>query len=256
MTFSSAVARRGYRLRVSDAPFATALFPLGGPRGTSISVSASGGSLTESRTRTILLPDEPGAVVDPGPFDGPGGPVLVKQRLAVGDGPEVLEARRLLAHPACGGSDRQWPDFSSRGDRPLHRRGQEGGPAPDRGAGRADSVPGSIRSSSFETPREELAENDDQGDANAAPRGGVFGVAARSVDSQIDFEAKEDGTVQVEITDRFGEGGPEYGYRLTTVAVSPAFAIKLLLGNPNAGRQFVTGGRTMMFATGPGLWAS
>jgi hypothetical protein len=45
------------------------------------------------RAKTVALPDEPGAVVEPGPFDGPGGPVSVPQRLAVGEGPEVFEAQ-------------------------------------------------------------------------------------------------------------------------------------------------------------------
>jgi hypothetical protein len=72
----------GYRLRVSDAPFATGLVPLGGRRGRPITITASGGSLAEPRTKAVALPDEPGAVVEPAPFDGLGGPVSVPQRLA------------------------------------------------------------------------------------------------------------------------------------------------------------------------------
>src|SRR5262249_61299780 len=81
-----------YRLRVDDAPFASGMFPLGGPRGQTITVTASGGSLPEPRTKSLVLPDQPGAIVEVGPFDGPGGPVLAPARMVGGDRPEVQEA--------------------------------------------------------------------------------------------------------------------------------------------------------------------
>ena len=80
----------GYRLRIEEAPYATGMFPLGGPRGQSVTVTASGGNLSEPRSKTISLPDEPGVFVDVAPFEGPGNPVLAPSKLVVGDGPEVF----------------------------------------------------------------------------------------------------------------------------------------------------------------------
>jgi hypothetical protein len=243
----------GYRLRVVDAPFATALFPLGGPRGGTITVTASGGDLAAPRTRTVALPDEPGAVIEPGPFDGPGGPVTVPQRLAVAEGPEVFETQspsptRLAVGTTANGRISRPGEVDryllavKKGDR-LRFEVQ----AAALGSW-LDSVL-VVRDANEKV----LAEDDDQGNPNAAPRGGLFGVAAKNADSLIDFEAQDDGEVRVEITDRFGDGGPEYAYRLSTATSYPSFAIKLLLGNPNAGRLALDlQGRRPAFATGPG----
>jgi hypothetical protein len=243
----------GYRLKVSDAPFATGLFPLGGPRGQTVRVTASGGNLAESRTKLVSLPDEPGAIVEPGRFEGSGGPVAVPQRLTVGDGPEVLEAQeaaptRLEVGTTANGRI-GWPGevdqyvlAVKKGDQ-LRFEVQ----AAALGSG-LDSVL-VVRDAGGKL----LAENDDQGNLNAAPAGGLFGIAARTADSLIDFEAGAEGEITVEITDRFGEGGPEYAYRLAALASYPAFAIRLILGNPNAGRTFLAmGARSPAFATGPG----
>src|SRR5262249_40426367 len=63
-----------YRLRVTDEPFATGLFPLGGPAGRPVEFSASGGSLARARTRTLTLTGDPGATVEVRPFDRPAVP--------------------------------------------------------------------------------------------------------------------------------------------------------------------------------------
>jgi hypothetical protein len=98
-----------------------------------------------------------------------------------------------------------------------------------------------------------LVENDDPGNPNTPLRAGLFGIASKTPDSLIDIEAKADADLHVEITDHFGDGGPEYAYRLATVATYPAFAIKLLLANPNAFRQYVSGGERPAFVTGSGV---
>jgi hypothetical protein len=243
----------GYRLKVSDGPFATSLFPLGGPRGQTVRVTATGGNLAEPRTRLVSLPDEPGALVEPGPFDGPGGPVAVPQLLTVGDGPEVFETQeasptRLEVGTTANGR--------------ISRAGEV-----DRyvlAVKKGDALRFEVQAAALgswldsvlvvrDAEGKQLAENDDQGNPNAAPAGGLFGIAARTADSLIDFEAGADGEITLEITDRFGEGGPEYAYRLAALASYPAFAIKLILGNPNAGRTFLAmGARSPAFATGPG----
>jgi hypothetical protein len=81
-----------YRLRLEEGAYATALFPLGGPKGQSTRVVASGGNLSHPLVKTITLPDTPGALIELGSFDGPGGPVLAPGMLFVGDGPDNIEA--------------------------------------------------------------------------------------------------------------------------------------------------------------------
>jgi hypothetical protein len=243
----------GYRLKVSDAPFATALFPLGGPPGKTITLNATGGNLAEPRTRSLTLPDEPGAIVEPGPFDGPGGPVTVPQRLAVAGGPEVVETQdgpptRLAVGTTANGR--------------IARPGEV-----DRYAlavRKGDRLRFEVQAAALgswldsvlvvrDAEGKVLAENDDQGNPNATPAGGLFGIAPRSADSLIDFEAEADGALSLEITDRFGDGGPEYAYRLAALASYPAFTIRLILGNPNAGRTFLEmGAKTPALANVPG----
>lgn len=237
----------GYRLRIEEAPFATSLFPLGGPRGQSVTVTASGGNLKEPRGKTLTLPDEPGTLVDPGPFEGTGGIVLAPGKLAVGDGPEVFEAQSdepkkpsvtpLTPGTTANGRIERPGEIDrftipvKKGDR-LHVKVQ----AAPLGSW-LDSVI-TLRDAQGTT----LAENDDPaGDAN--PRGGVFGVSNTSADSELDYEAKADGDLTLEITDRYGEGGPEYAYRIKAGPPRPDFEIKLLLANPNANRQLVPQGQ-------------
>ncbi|MDR3636814.1 MAG: PPC domain-containing protein [Isosphaeraceae bacterium] len=245
----------GYRLRVEEAPFATGLFPLGGPRGQSVTVAASGGNLQEPRSKTVVLPDDPGAIIDPGVFDGPGGLVLAPAKLVVGDGPEVFEPqaddpkRPATAHLPLGatangrierpGEVDRFVIAVKKGDR-LHVKVQ----ASALGSW-LDSVV-TLRDVQGMT----LAENDDPA-ADANPRGGVFGLNTASSDSQLDYEAKADGDLFLDITDRYGEGGPEYAYRLSVGPPRPDFEIKLLLANPNANRQLVPQGQRVPTG-GPG----
>ncbi|WP_422931199.1 hypothetical protein [Singulisphaera sp. PoT] len=69
-----------------------------------------------------------------------------------------------------------------------------------------------------------LAENDDlpPGELDS-PRGGEPPRA----DSLLDFEAIEDGDVLIEVRDRYGEGGPEYGYRLDAGEPRGDFSVEL-----------------------------
>ena len=99
------------------------LFPLGGPPGRPVAVTASGGNLTTPVSQTVDLPDQPGAIVDVPPFDGPGG----------------RPRRRAGSSSATGPSDR----VGRRASRPLPagRHGQR----PDRPAGRGRSVPVAVK---------------------------------------------------------------------------------------------------------------
>ncbi len=102
-----------YRLRIDPAPYASAIFPLGGPKGGTIEVEVSGGNLVEARRKTITLPDAPGSFVDPGDFDGPGGPVTVPMRLDRGRRTRVDRTprpAREAAHRCYDRRHRQRPD--------------------------------------------------------------------------------------------------------------------------------------------------
>jgi hypothetical protein len=208
-----------YRLRVSGEPYATGLFPLGGQAGRAVEVFASGGSLLSRRSKTVTLPDEPGAVVDPGPFDGPVGPVTVPMRLVVGTGPERVETEG--AEPGT--------TLNGRIDRPgevdryrLEVRAGE----PVRVAVVAAAL-GSWLDPVLTVRNDQgvvIAENDD------APS-----VEGESADSRLDLPAGTAGKVVVEVTDRFGDGGPGFAYRLVVGPPSADFGVELRpQGGPDA----------------------
>ncbi len=80
-----------YRLRVATTPYATGLYPLAGPRGKPLTVTAMGGNLRSPISKRIDLPDTPGAVIDPGPFESPEGPVAAPMKVVVGEANELRE---------------------------------------------------------------------------------------------------------------------------------------------------------------------
>ncbi|HEY2158545.1 MAG TPA: hypothetical protein VGH33_23145, partial [Isosphaeraceae bacterium] len=104
---------------------------------------------------------------------------------------------------------------------------------------------------------ETLAENDDSSVTNESPsRRGVnfLGVDHGTSDSLVDFEAPADGPITIEVTDRYGEGGPEYGYRLSVGASRPDFEAFVLIGNPNANGQVATAVNNRSVTLTPGLF--
>ena len=162
-------------LRVDPAPFATALFPLGGPKGQTIEVEVSGGNLAGPRKKSITLPDAPGSSVDPGEFDGPGGPALSPARLVVGDGPEVIEPMhrgRRVGDRRDDRSHHQRPDRPAGRGRPLSAEGQGGreGPVPD--PGEFDGLVARLGPDAPGRERGDLAENDDSNNAFPPTRPG------------------------------------------------------------------------------------
>lgn len=227
-----------YRLRVSTVPYATGLYPPGGPRGKPLRVSIEGGSLASPLSKWIVLPDTPGTSIDPGPFEGPGGSVPSPGLLVVGDENDLVEVpggasptllaigQTINARVDVRGEVDRYAIKVKKGDRfRLRVRAESLGSSLDSVLTLADGK-GAV-----------LAENDDaEGDGNNAIRGGVnvFGLAEGSSDSLIDHEAKADDTLTVSVTDRYGEGGPEYVYRLSAGASRPDFAVNLLIGNPTA----------------------
>jgi hypothetical protein len=228
-----------YRLRITGAPFATAAFPIGGRGGKALDVEVSGGTLKEPLTGTVGLPDDPGALVEPGSIEVPGGTTTVPRRLVVGEGPEVVE-------PA--GRDGTSPplplDLGTTANGRIGRDGEvdryaisllKGGRA--RASVRANDL-GSWLDSVLTVRGPKgvvVAENDDAGPGSQRRGGAFFGIGTGDTDSRLAFEADADGDYTVGVTDRYGDGGVEYAYRLLVEDDRPDFAVTLLVGRPSNG---------------------
>ncbi len=243
----------GYRLRVEETPFAAGMFPLGGSPGATLEVTISGGSLSTPRTKTVTLPSQPGTLVDPGIFDGPDGPVLAPMKLVVGDSQEVFET----AAPDSTGQ-------SITLGRTCHGRISVPGEVDRYTVAAKKGSPIAVRIRAVEmgswldsvvTVREAsgniLIENDDPISDTTQRNGFALNQAAINPDSRLVIEPKEDGPLTIEVADRYGEGGPAYGYRLDVGPVRPDFGISLLFANP-AVNQAVNNARGPRRATSPG----
>jgi hypothetical protein len=249
-----------YRLRVADTPFATGIFPLGGPKGQTIAVTASGGNLASPITRSVPLPDKPGEVVEVGPFEGPGGPVLAPGKLIVGEGPEVVENADGSPTPLPFGTT-----ANGRIDRPgeVDRYAVKVKKGDRLGVRVRAAALGSALDSVLTLKDEKgdvVDERDDLVDSNV-PQRQVFNnvvpsMALDAADSRLEYEAKQDGELTVEVADRYGDGGPEYAYRLEVGPPRPDFSITLLLDpNTNANQRQVAVGRRQRPNT-PGITGS
>jgi hypothetical protein len=226
----SAAAR--YRLRIDTGPFATAIFPLGGPRGEPLTVTASGGNLTVPWHKTLILPDEPGATVAAGVFAGPGGSLLAPGRLISGSGPEIDESpgvpgtalRRIPVRLPFGATVNGRIDRPGEVDRysvavPRGEAVQVEVQAAGLGSW-LDSVVTVV-----DAQGDLVAEADDRGIPGRRAAGAGPGV----LDSRLEVEGQGGGELVVAITDRFGDGGPEYGYRLSAGPPRGDFGVTLQL---------------------------
>jgi hypothetical protein len=226
-----------YRLRVDPASYATALFPIGGPKGQTVEFEVSGGNLAEPLRKTITLPETPGLMVEPGFVDGPDGPVGIPGQIVVGDGLEIFEP----ADRAEGSSVEMKSGLvingriGKPGEVDLYRLAVKAGEKVRLRTEAAamgswlDSVL-AIRDAKGAT----LGENDDSSEAVRANLAGSItpiGIPQRAPDSALEYKAKEDGILTIEVVDRFGDGGPEYSYRLVIGQDRPDLTLTLLLGN-------------------------
>jgi hypothetical protein len=226
-----------YRLRVDPSPFATGVFPIGGAPGQSLSLEISGGNLSRPLRKQITLPETPGMLVDPGVAEGPAGAVLIPGRILVGGGPEILEPADRAEGSAIDVKTGMVVNgrIGQPGEVDVYRLKAKAGDkirlkveASAMGSW-LDSVV-ALRDAKGTT----LAENDDANEAirlNQARSVNSLGVPQGSPDSSLEFEAKEEGDLTIEVADRFGDGGPEYAYRLAVGQDRPDFAITLLMGN-------------------------
>ena len=240
-----------YRLSVEDAPFATGMFPLGGPPGGKVDVTLSGGNLSSPRKKTITLPDQPGTIVTPGSFGGSGGAMLAPMKLVVGDGPEIVEAASPTMIPTGIGVVNGRIEAPNEVDR-YTLNATKGVPiairihASDLGS-QLDSVV-TVRDARGEV----LVENDDPGTDGVQRGGFAINQVAAPPDSRLVYEPKETGPVTIEVTDRYGDGGPGYAYRLEVGPVRPDFSVSLIFANPANINQQQGGGGMARRASSPG----
>ena len=245
-----------YRLRWEEAPYATAMFPLGGPKGTSIKVQLSGGNLAAPVEKTIELPNESGQSIDPGDFASPAGSVRSPWKLLVVDlGNEVVEqpGSKPVALPLGASANGR---IEKKGEVDRYAISVKKG-APILLSVRAATL-GSWLDSVL-TLRDAkgavLAESDDPGlDPNTMNNNNPFfnnNGQTFPIDSRIEFTPTSDGDLTVEIEDRFNDAGPEFAYRLDFGPPRSDFSIKLLLSNPAARvRVAAVNGRVPRFAPG------
>jgi hypothetical protein len=235
-----------YRIRVTTTPFATALFPLGGRRGKPLKVTASGGSLTTPLTKTIILPDRPGESVDPGAFDSPAGKVDSPGMVLVGDDAEIEESTAIGATTPINLGETANGRIGGRNEVDHYRIAVKKGQR-FRVAVQAEPL-GSWLDSVLTIRNGKgapIAENDDFVASNPRPNNRRVNQASLgevATDSAVDLEVVTDDTYTIEVADRYGDGGPEYGYRLAVGVTRPDFTVSLVFANPNANGQSFNGG--------------
>lgn len=244
-----------YRLRWEEAPYASAIFPLGGPKGATIRVELSGGNLPSPVEKTVVLPDEAGRSFDPGEFESAAGKVRAPGKLAVDDSSiEVFEREGTKPTPLpLGGSANG--RIGRKGEVDRYTVSVKKG-VPILLSVRAATL-GSWLDSVLtlrDAKGNVVAESDDPGfDPSSMNNNPFFNNNGQSFprDSRIEYVPTSDGELTAEIEDRFGEFGPEYAYRLDYGPPRSDFSLKLLLSNPAARlRAAAVNGRVPRFAPG------
>lgn len=222
-----------YRLRVEEAGrFATSGFPLAGQAGEELLIQFGGGTIDGPCERRVCLPSEAGRVVEIGPI---GGGYDAPTRALAWDGPLREEDRdgpsKIVVGEALNGR------LSVPGE--VDRARLELTPG--------QSIQVEVRAAALGSWLDSvlvlrdasgaiLVENDDP-PANAPNRpsalGALAGGAAALTDSRVEYTAREGQSVTIEIADRYGRGGPEFGYVLAVVPERADFSVTLLLGPVN-----------------------
>lgn len=209
-----------YRLSLSDQPFITGIFPLGGRVGTTTRVELRGWNLPESQLTlepkaTGLLPvsiGESNRVSNILPF-------------VVDDWPESLEqepndtiiAAQPLAAPVVVNGRIQAP-----GDLDVFSfKGRAGEAVVVAVAARALGSPLDSVVRLMDADGRTLAVNDDCPDRGA-------GLTTHHADSHLETVLPADGTYYVQIADTQRQGGPDYAYRLRLSAPRPDFELRLV----------------------------
>jgi len=226
-----------YRITISERPWITHLFPLGGPKDVATTAAISGWNLPmpevglDTRGRAGVIRE----VVWP-----TRGGLSNRVRYAVDDLPECVEAEpndtlnaaQVLRLPIIvnGRSNRD-------GDADLFRfGGRAGDTVVLEVTGRRLDSPIDSRIELLDPSGRVIAGNDDHPDPMA-------GLVTHQADSYLLAKLPADGAYTARLTDAQGKGGPEYAYRLRVSPARPDFDVIVTPSciNVNAGRaQIVT----------------
>ncbi len=213
-----------YRLRASLEPYATAIFPLGGLAGGQVDLHISGGSLHRPLSCLCRLPDNLGSFLKMDSCQDTRSLMPPATRLVIRSGAERTETnptdgRKVMELLMLGES------MNGRLDRPGeidHYRIVAGDElvvlrivAAQCGS-RLDSVI-RVRDASGMV----VAENDD------SAGGSVDAETTTNPDSRLELPASLRGDFTVEVSDRYGRGGLEYGYRLSMGSAPPDFRLEI-----------------------------
>lgn len=205
-----------YRLTITDEPYATSWFPLGGKRGSRLALSLIGQNVPAGNTE-LTVPSDAENTWHARPTVGDR--QLNRIRLEASDFPEIVEgdAPPADAHSApvvwngritaAGQEDRWWLEAAADQKLTLDLR-----------AARLGSPLDSVLTV-LDAEGKQLAQSDD--------------LANGQTDSALTFTAPQAGRYQVIVKDRFEQrGGTEFSYRLVaTEAVEPEPGFKLTLAS-------------------------
>jgi hypothetical protein len=227
-------ALAGYRLRVEGAGrFATGMAPLAVATGGTARFELAGGALARPLVREQAVPDRSG-VLRLGPFDGPDGPIAAPMKvlavpssalrvepLKVGESVEPSTAPVVIAGRLDQEGEVDRFAVTLRKGQPVAVR--------VRAAELGSWLDAVLAVTEPSDPTRVLAENDDQLVPGGRPQGnGPAPYVVSPSDSRLRFDPPRDGLFTVEIADRFGRGGPEYGYVLELGLSVPGLQATLL----------------------------
>jgi hypothetical protein len=208
-----------YRLRVTNQPYATAVFPLGGRLGTSLLVTASGGNLAKPVRRKITLPDR--IEMFRGSLRFPGG-LNVPTEYAVGQEPELTEPAATRQALSVREDVTVNGVIEKAGEVDRYQLSVESG---DRIQLRIRAAALGSWLDSVLTLRDAqgrlVAENDD------LSARGRKGLGTGATDSALEYVVSQHGILTLEVADRDLDGGPEFGYRLELGTPRPELSVTM-----------------------------
>lgn len=230
-----------YHLRIGPVQYATSMFPLGGQRGAKVPVTFSGGTLAQPLVHEVDLTGE----------------VLWRRtRLQARLGDETLQAPAWFAvgdlpegveqepnDEAGQAQNITWPlvvngQIVQPGDRDMFRvPASAGAKLLLRVAAQELGSPLDAVVTVYDAYGKELLSLDDPPPAPREPPLVRSLAAAPRDDPQMEFVAPTQGDYLVCIEDRFGSGGPQYGYRLEVSAGTPDFDLVVQPGVTTATRE-------------------
>jgi hypothetical protein len=217
-----------YRIAVSDRPFITQMFPLGGTAGADTVAAVSGWNLPET---SLPLNTDPGN-------EGIARTVYTKGRrcsnsvpYAVDTLPEIEEAEsndtpkraQKIDLPAIINGR-----IATADDVDVFRvRGRAGNRLVAEVTGRRLNSPLDSLLQLMDTSGKVLAWNDDYVEEEGYLHKDKLGLVTHHADSYLMAELPRDGTYYVRLSDALSHGGQAYGYRLRISAPRPDFALRV-----------------------------